>query len=289
MYDLGTPCPIPDPVHGTDRSVSGQESWTFVQLRGIRVKENEFAHGLARRLIELQNADGGWAMAEAGASATEPTSWALRALDPIVRDPGFEVPTADSRERAVNWLSLRQLPSGAWPGSERVPEPGASTGVAALALATCPEPALRDRAVAGGAWLLEHPGKRIPWQTRLWFRWNPDRNPLEIDMRFRGWPWMTGTWGWVEPTAIALITFRVLGERLPQSVTRARMSRTISNCSSYCWPSCHLKNPCSWRPVLAVRKKIICISWLSILLTTSSLPYFVFESFSGNPGVCPGP
>jgi hypothetical protein len=74
--------------------------------------------------------------------------------------------------------------------------------------------------MAGGAWLLEHPGKRISWRTRLWLRWNPDRNPLELDMRLRGWPWMQGMWGWVEPTAIALITFRVLGKRLPQSVTR---------------------------------------------------------------------
>jgi len=184
------------------------------------VRENEFAHGLARRLIELQNADGGWAAAEAGVSATEPTSWALRALSPIVRDPEFEAAADVARERAADWLALRQLPSGAWPGSERVPEPGASTGVAALALAACPEPALRDRAVAGGGWLLGHPGKLISWQTRLWLRWNPNKNLPDIDMRLRGWPWMKGMWGWVEPTAIALTTFRVLGEWLPQPGVR---------------------------------------------------------------------
>ena len=184
--------------------------------RGICVEENEFAHGLARRLTELQNADGGWGTVEAGVSATEPTSWALRALDPIVRDPELGLSAAAARERAVNWLALRQLQDGAWPGSERVPEPGASTGIAVLALAACPEPELRDRAVAGGQWLLEHPGKRIAWRTRLWLRWNPDRNPLEMDMRLRGWPWMRGMWGWVEPTSIALLTFRVLGERLSQ-------------------------------------------------------------------------
>ena len=180
------------------------------------MEENEFAHGLARRLTELQNADGGWGTVEAGVSATEPTSWALRALDPIVRDPELGLSAAAARERAVNWLALRQLQNGAWPGSERVPEPGASTGIAVLALAACPEPELRDRAVAGGQWLLEHPGKRIAWRTRLWLRWNPDRNPLEMDMRLRGWPWMEGMWGWVEPTSIALLTFRVLGERLSQ-------------------------------------------------------------------------
>ncbi len=181
------------------------------------MKEDEFAHGLARRLIDLQNADGGWAASEPGVSATEPTSWALCALDAIVRDPEFEFGTTGARERAVHWLALRQLANGAWPGSERVPEPGASTGVAALALAACPEPALLDRAVAGGNWLLQHPGKRVSWPTRLWLRMNPDQNPLEIDMRLRGWPWMDGAWGWVEPTSIALIAIRSLGDRLPKS------------------------------------------------------------------------
>ena len=177
-------------------------------------------HGLARRLIELQNADGGWAATEAGASATEPTSWALHALDPLMRDPMFDIEAADARERAANWLVLRQLPGGAWPRSDLVPEPGASTGVAALALAACHEPALQDRAVAGGRWLLAQPGKRVSWRTRTWLRWNPDKNPLEIDMRLRGWPWMPGMWGWVEPTAIALIAFRVLGERLQHPDSR---------------------------------------------------------------------
>ena len=186
------------------------------------MKGNEFETGLARRLIDLQNADGGWAASERGVSATEPTSWALRALESIVRDPAFEVSAIEARERAVSWLALRQLQNGAWPGSERVPEPGASTGVAALALAACPEPALLDRAVAAGNWLLQHPGKRVSWRTRLWLRLNPDRNPLEMDMRLRGWPWMEGMWGWVEPTSITLIAFRSLGDRLPKSsVTEA--------------------------------------------------------------------
>jgi hypothetical protein len=181
------------------------------------LKENELAHELARRLIDLQNADGGWGLTEAGVSATEPTSWALCALDPMSRDPEAEPGASDARKRVVDWLVRRQLPSGAWPVSERVPEPGASTAVATLALACCPEPALLDRAVAGGQWLLDHPGKRISWRTRLWLRLNPNRNLPEIDMRLRGWPWMIGMWGWVEPTAIALLAFRSLEGRLPPS------------------------------------------------------------------------
>jgi hypothetical protein len=181
------------------------------------VKGNEFANGLAGRLIDLQNADGGWATSEQGVSATEPTSWALRALESVFRDPASELSVAEARDRAVSWLALRQLQNGAWPGSERVPEPGASTGIAVLALAACPESELQDRAVAGGTWLLQHPGRRVSWRTRLWLRLNPDRNLPEIDMRLRGWPWMEGMWGWVEPTSIALIAFRSLGDRLPRS------------------------------------------------------------------------
>jgi hypothetical protein len=185
------------------------------------VKGIEFARGLARRLIQLQNADGGWAASGAGGSATEPTAWALRALDPVSREPDSELVAGNARERAVNWLAVRQLPDGAWPGSDRVPETGASTGVAALALSACPEQELLDRAVAGAGWLLENPGKRISWRTRLWLRLNPDRNPLKIDMRPRGWPWMQGMWGWVEPTSVALIAFRSLRDQLPQSAVVA--------------------------------------------------------------------
>ena len=88
------------------------------------MKGNEFANGLAGRLIDLQNADGGWATSEQGVSATEPTSWALRALESIVRDPAFEVSAIEARERAVSPPAHRQLQNGAWPGSERLPEPG---------------------------------------------------------------------------------------------------------------------------------------------------------------------
>jgi hypothetical protein len=122
----------------------------------------------------------------------------------------------------VNWLALRQLPNGAWPGSERVPEPGASTGIAVLALAACPELELRDRSVAGAEWLLEHPGERISWLFHRWMNSAPERNRLGLNLRLRGWPWKPGLWGFVEPTAIALIALRALREDLPER--RVRLS-----------------------------------------------------------------
>lgn len=207
-------------MHGTDRSVSGQGSTEFAAIREMRVLESEFTHGLARRLMERQNADGGWSLAASGESATESTAWALKALDSFSSESDRYAEIAGARSGAVQWLTLRQLENGAWPVSDRVAEPGASTGIAALALATCPESELRDRAVAGGAWLLDHPGRPISLLTRVWLRLNPGRNPLEIDMRFRGWPWMPGMWGWVEPTSTSMIAIRLLEQRLPRHAVK---------------------------------------------------------------------
>lgn len=195
----------------------------FAVSKGIRVPGDEFTHGLARRLTERQNADGGWSLAASGESATESTAWALKALDSLAWETDVDPSAADARKRAVQWLTLRQRENGAWPVSERVAEPGASTGVAVLALGSCPEPELRDRAVAGANWLLDHPGKKISLATRLWLGLAPGRNPLEIDMRFRGWPWMPGMWGWIEPTSIAMIAIRGLEQQLPRVEVRGAL------------------------------------------------------------------
>lgn len=172
----------------------------------------ELATELARSLIARQNADGGWPAVGAGRSATEPTAWALRALtafaeatDAVVTDPALTA--------ATEWLLDRQKPAGAWPVSDLAPVGGFGTAVAALALAATGEETSIDSSVTGARWLLANPGKQVSWRTRMWLRWNPGQNPLEIDLRLRGWPWQEGMWGWVEPTAVALLLFRSLNGR----------------------------------------------------------------------------
>ena len=196
------------------------------------MKGIEFAHVLARRLIDLQNADGGWAASGAGGSATEPTSWALRALESIARDPELETALsaarepggnasmAESRRKAIAWLTTRQFASGSWPISDEVAESGASTAIAALALADCPEPELGERAIDGVEWLLEHRGNRVPWYLNLYWRWKPEVRPWEYDLGIRGWSWAPGLWGFIEPTSIAVILLKTMETRLARLSVR---------------------------------------------------------------------
>jgi len=186
------------------------------------LRDPELLIELAHRLANRQNADGGWPAAASGESATEPTAWALRALVAARNAASPGASPIRSHEGAVGWLVERQSPEGSWPISDRVPERGASTSLAALALAATGDAGLLDRSVTAAEWLLEHPGKQVSWRTRLWLRWNPDRNPLEMDLAVRGWPWLEGMWGWIEPTSTALMLFRRLRDRLDgSSVTAA--------------------------------------------------------------------
>jgi hypothetical protein len=188
------------------------------------LRDSELLNGLAHRLANRQNADGGWPASESGESATEPTAWALRALVAAGTAGSNGGATTRSREGAVGWLVERQSPEGSWPISDRVPERGASTSLAALALAATGDELLLQRSATAAEWLLEHPGKQVSWRTRLWLRWNPERNPLEMDLAVRGWPWMEGMWGWIEPTSTALLLFHRLRDRLDGSRVTAAIA-----------------------------------------------------------------
>ncbi|MEJ2481936.1 MAG: hypothetical protein P8049_02070 [Gemmatimonadota bacterium] len=185
--------------------------------------DRELATELARRLIARQNADGGWPAVGSGASATEPTAWAFRALTATSGTLDAEVPD-NVLPLAREWLIGRQKPTGAWPVSDLVPESGYSTAVAALSLVATGDRELIGRSEIAGRWLLANPGRKVSWRTRLWLRWHSDQNPLEIDLGLRGWPWLEGMWGWVEPTALALLLFRALRGRIEQGTLDAAIA-----------------------------------------------------------------
>ncbi|MGH7572272.1 MAG: prenyltransferase/squalene oxidase repeat-containing protein [Gemmatimonadota bacterium] len=166
------------------------------------------------QLLGLQNADGGWGAARGGPSATEPTALAVMALR------GADDEGADG-ERGLAWLRDRQRKDGSWPATDQVPMASWMTSLAVLALTGSPTD--RSRATAGARWLLEQEGRPVPWVTRLLFLFFPKYNVTELDLDLRGWPWFEDTFGWVEPTACALIALKSLRDDLPESPTRSRI------------------------------------------------------------------
>ena len=168
------------------------------------------------RLLVPQNPDGGWGAMAGGPSLTEPTALAVMALR------GARDPAADRAvTRGLGWLRERQRGDGAWPASDQVPMDSWMTSVAVLALAG--SSAERSRAVKGGRWLLEQQGRPVPWLSRLFFFLFPRYDVIDLDLELKGWSWFEDTFGWVEPTAYALIALKTLRADLPGSPTGSRI------------------------------------------------------------------
>jgi hypothetical protein len=176
-------------------------------------------------LLHTQNADGGWGYAVGHASNVEATAAAALALagdvatgvpsPPALLAPALLAPAplapqlwgergADrgaeqAADRAADWLVAAQRRDGGWGLVADDPVSGWQTAWAVLALARlgADEAVLRR----GLAWLLAVQLVRIEKAEDV--RWMKDI--LGIDPTLRGWPWLPGQAGWVEPTALALL------------------------------------------------------------------------------------
>lgn len=157
-----------------------------------------------QQLMAVQAADGGWGAYPGSVSRTEATALAGLAL--WANASGVdEGPISAGRE----WLETRQLPSGAWPLGDDVPEPNWSTSLAALSLMHL-APGSGWRA-ATLRWLLDEKGQGTPGWARLFFWLFPHRRAVELDPDLIGWPWVSDTFSWVEPTAYAVMALKRIG------------------------------------------------------------------------------
>ena len=154
------------------------------------------AASLARALLALRNADGGWGASGGAPSNVEATALALLALGP------GGAPTA------AHWLARTQRRDGAWSYLEKVDQPSWATSVAVLALL---DAGRRDAAGAGARWLVGSEPQPLPWRMRLRYWLAPEAQAVELDPELEGWPWVPGAFGWVEPTAFAMLAVRAAG------------------------------------------------------------------------------
>jgi hypothetical protein len=132
---------------------------------------------LASRLREAQNADGGFGPRVGLPSEPEPTALATIALD-------------DARGRG--WLEERQFPDGSVPFDAAVVVNDSSTAIAAIAFDVGDA---RERALDH----LEASSARSVRST----------GDIPHDASVHGWAWTEGTFGWVEPTARAVLALRL--------------------------------------------------------------------------------
>ena len=163
-----------------------------------------------------QNPDGGWGASPGKRSNTEVTCLALLALH-AAGDPGLGA----SVSRALHSLTALQRPGGSWPLSGDLPEGSWTTALATFSLALF-EPHLH-RAVRGAEWLLRQEGRTPGWVARLLARVQRGNLVVELNPDLKGWPWVDGTFSWVEPTAYALLALKKLRGHLAGPPIEARI------------------------------------------------------------------
>jgi len=151
-------------------------------------------------LLEAQNPDGGWGAEKGKQSNTEATSIAILALSAI-RDASLE----EKINRGLTWLINRQKPDGSWPLRDSSRESSWASALATLSLAHFASH--RQKAFLGATWLLRQEGK-FGFLASLFYRLAPQKTAVKLNPLLKGWPWTTGTFSWVEPTAYSLIALK---------------------------------------------------------------------------------
>jgi hypothetical protein len=59
-------------------------------------------------------------------------------------------------------------------------------------------------------WLGAQEGRTLGWFRALIFRLLPEDRRARLDPELRGWPWQAGSFSWVEPTALAILSLKKL-------------------------------------------------------------------------------
>jgi Squalene-hopene cyclase C-terminal domain len=158
-------------------------------------------------LSSAQNTDGGWGWTKGRNSTTECTSLAVLAL----------ASSRDNKETAairsgVNWLLNRQNLDGSWPLSDSFRADSWATPIAMLALGAWTE--YESQVVKAGKWVLTQQGNKPGFLANLLLMLLFKKKPVILNEDLLGWPWMAGTFSWVEPTSYCLIALKRIRRRL---------------------------------------------------------------------------
>jgi hypothetical protein len=154
---------------------------------------------IVRELVRRQNGDGGWGAVTGGPSNSECTALACLAL--MQQSANASGPI----DAGITWLAGRQVEGGGWRYSDDGPITTWPTPIVLLALRT--ERRTEAAVAAGYAWLLSTRGERIPWRARF-RQFLSGQQVIELDSTLDGWPWVPGTFSWVEPTSWALMALK---------------------------------------------------------------------------------
>lgn len=149
-----------------------------------------------KELARLAERGGPWAYRHGGSASVEPT--ALAALALIAQGPG----AAGLAAAASDWLATSQQTDGSLGTTPAQPTPGWPTPYAVLVWRALGAHAQATQKAC--RWLLAQKGKTLP-------REDDPGNVAGHDTTLVGWPWVSDTHSWLEPTALALLALNLTG------------------------------------------------------------------------------
>jgi hypothetical protein len=132
------------------------------------------------------------------------TAWAILALTAAGAEPELV-------NRSRSRLAASQLPDGRVCISPAHPEVYWPTPLAILAWHK--SPAQQDALARASQFLLNSSG--VVFEPA-------DKGPDVHDPSLKGWPWMTGTYAWIDPTALGMIALKATGQGSHPRVLEAR-------------------------------------------------------------------
>jgi hypothetical protein len=178
--------------------------------------------GVIRKALEFllgaRNDDGGWSYLVGSQSYPEPTCYSVLAFSGV--DSSI-LPTAEVVEGGLEWLRAYLDPSGALVlDNDNEPHWGISLALLTLSH-TQNNDVFKKRCV------------------RCLLNW--EGNPLDsdaiapMDTQLIGWPWISGTFSWVEPTSYAILALKHLGYGTHPRVEEAERMLLDRACTDGGW------------------------------------------------------
>lgn len=181
-------------------------------------------------LLEAQHSDGGWPYRMNGQPSPEPTCYSLLALHATKRQ-GAHKPTAleDKLVKGIHWLLSRRNATGALTlqGDD---EPHWSTALFVMT-------ALRLQSALNGVMPSQSPlhQQSIQWLLSWYGNTSPPREVVTLNGQLRGWPWISDTFSWVEPTSYAVLALKLAGYRTHWRVREAEELLLDRACETGGW------------------------------------------------------
>jgi hypothetical protein len=158
-------------------------------------------------LVSGQNLDGGWGSAPGRNSTTECSSLALLALASFSANK-----QAAAIRGGLSWLIKHQNGDGSWPLTDSLKVGSWTTAMAMIALAHWPE--YEVQVLRAGKWVLAQYGNKPGLLANLLVMLSFKKKPVTLNEDLLGWPWMSGTFSWVEPTSYCLIALKRIRRHL---------------------------------------------------------------------------